>query len=98
MLELRAYSSYIFTSKYTFTDVVGVPVFYFVLPIYSFWHMDDFSWGTTRQTADTDTDDSSKVTTTGGETDKEEQPYSSDEEHDRRVQQEFDDERAARRE
>jgi hypothetical protein len=27
----------------------GVPVFYFVLPLYSFWHMDDFSWGTTRQ-------------------------------------------------
>jgi chitin synthase len=28
---------------------LGVPVFYFVLPIYSFWHMDDFSWGATRQ-------------------------------------------------
>ena len=27
----------------------GVPVFYFILPLYSFWHMDDFSWGTTRQ-------------------------------------------------
>jgi len=32
--------------------VAGVPVFYFVLPLYSFWHMDDFSWGTTRQVSD----------------------------------------------
>mmetsp|Transcript_26453 Transcript_26453/g.45128 ORF Transcript_26453/g.45128 Transcript_26453/m.45128 type:complete len:638 (-) Transcript_26453:167-2080(-) len=47
--------------------VIGVPVFYFVLPIYSFWHMDDFSWGTTRQTAETQTadDDSIKATSTG---------------------------------
>mmetsp|Transcript_4894 Transcript_4894/g.9677 ORF Transcript_4894/g.9677 Transcript_4894/m.9677 type:complete len:689 (-) Transcript_4894:249-2315(-) len=29
--------------------VIGVPVFYFILPLYSFWHMDDFSWGATRQ-------------------------------------------------
>ncbi|EED91765.1 predicted protein [Thalassiosira pseudonana CCMP1335] len=29
--------------------LLGVPVFYFILPIYSFWHMDDFSWGATRQ-------------------------------------------------
>ena len=29
--------------------LAGVPVFYFILPLYSFWHMDDFSWGTTRQ-------------------------------------------------
>ena len=29
--------------------ILGVPVFYFILPIYSFWHMDDFSWGATRQ-------------------------------------------------
>jgi chitin synthase len=29
--------------------VAGVPVFYFLLPLYSFWHMDDLSWGTTRQ-------------------------------------------------
>lgn len=31
--------------------LLGIPVFYFILPIYSFWHMDDFSWGTTRQVA-----------------------------------------------
>lgn len=29
--------------------ILGTPIFYILLPIYSFWHMDDFSWGTTRQ-------------------------------------------------
>lgn len=28
--------------------IVGLPVFYLVLPVYSFWNMDDFSWGKTR--------------------------------------------------
>ena len=28
--------------------VLGIPVFYFLLPIYAFMHMDDFSWGKTR--------------------------------------------------
>jgi chitin synthase len=37
--------------------VMGVPVFYFLLPIYSFWHMDDFSWGQTRQVNTTIIDD-----------------------------------------
>ena len=27
----------------------GIPVFYFYLPIYAFWNMDDLSWGKTRQ-------------------------------------------------
>mmetsp|Transcript_20206 Transcript_20206/g.38806 ORF Transcript_20206/g.38806 Transcript_20206/m.38806 type:complete len:1076 (+) Transcript_20206:134-3361(+) len=27
---------------------VGLPVFYVILPVYSFWNMDDFSWGKTR--------------------------------------------------
>ena len=27
-------------------------MFYFVLPLYSFWHLDDFSWGSTRVVAD----------------------------------------------
>jgi len=31
--------------------VVGVPIFYFILPIYAFWHMDDVSWGSTRLVA-----------------------------------------------
>jgi len=29
--------------------VTGVPLFYFILPLYSFAKMDDFSWGATRQ-------------------------------------------------
>ncbi|CDU26230.1 chitin synthase 6 [Sporisorium scitamineum] len=28
--------------------ILAYPVFSFFLPIYSFWHMDDFSWGNTR--------------------------------------------------
>jgi chitin synthase len=28
--------------------VIAIPVFTFCLPLYSFWHMDDFSWGNTR--------------------------------------------------
>ncbi|KAF2772145.1 hypothetical protein EJ03DRAFT_348953 [Teratosphaeria nubilosa] len=29
----------------------SLPIWNFVLPTYSFWHFDDFSWGDTRQTA-----------------------------------------------
>jgi len=32
-----------------FFCIFGIPVFYFILPIYAFTHMDDFSWGKTRQ-------------------------------------------------
>ncbi|OZJ01437.1 hypothetical protein BZG36_05748 [Bifiguratus adelaidae] len=28
--------------------ILAIPVFSFFLPIYSFWHFDDFSWGNTR--------------------------------------------------
>lgn len=28
--------------------LLAMPVFGFMLPLYSFWHMDDFSWGNTR--------------------------------------------------
>jgi chitin synthase len=28
--------------------MIATPVFSFCLPLYSFWHMDDFSWGNTR--------------------------------------------------
>lgn len=28
--------------------ILAIPVFNFALPLYSFWHMDDFSWGNTR--------------------------------------------------
>jgi chitin synthase len=29
---------------------VALPVWNFVLPVYAFWHVDDFSWGETRKT------------------------------------------------
>ena len=53
--------------------VLGIPVFYFILPIYAFTHMDDFSWGKTRQVGttkeeatgkDEDEDDDSDVQST----------------------------------
>lgn len=28
--------------------ILAMPVFAFYLPLYSFWHFDDFSWGNTR--------------------------------------------------
>ena len=28
--------------------IIGLPLWSLILPLYSFWHMDDFSWGTTR--------------------------------------------------
>ena len=28
--------------------ILAIPVFSFFLPLYSFWRMDDFSWGQTR--------------------------------------------------
>lgn len=31
--------------------VLAIPVFSFALPLYAFWHMDDFNWGNTRVVA-----------------------------------------------
>ena len=31
--------------------LLSLPIWNFILPTYSFWHFDDFSWGDTRQTA-----------------------------------------------
>lgn len=31
--------------------LLSLPVWNFILPTYSFWHFDDFSWGDTRQAA-----------------------------------------------
>ena len=31
--------------------ILAIPVFSFFLPVYSFWHFDDFSWGNTRVVA-----------------------------------------------
>jgi chitin synthase len=28
--------------------IIAIPAFSFLLPLYSFWRMDDFSWGATR--------------------------------------------------
>ncbi|KAJ1501864.1 Chitin synthase, class 6 [Coelomomyces lativittatus] len=28
--------------------LISIPIFSFFIPLYSFWHMDDFSWGNTR--------------------------------------------------
>jgi len=28
--------------------IIAIPVFSFALPLYAFWHMDDFTWGNTR--------------------------------------------------
>ncbi|KAI8820137.1 chitin synthase-domain-containing protein [Fimicolochytrium jonesii] len=28
--------------------ILGIPLFSFLLPVYAFWHFDDFSWGNTR--------------------------------------------------
>ena len=28
--------------------LLAYPIYSFFLPVYSFWHMDDFSWGNTR--------------------------------------------------
>jgi chitin synthase len=43
---LRSRWDYIWWFFIYFT--VGLPVFYLILPTYSFWNMDDFSWGKTR--------------------------------------------------
>ena len=36
---------------YMLVYLVALPVWNFVLPVYAFWHFDDFSWGQTRQVA-----------------------------------------------
>lgn len=32
-----------------FVYLVGLPIWNFVLPVYAYWHFDDFSWGETRK-------------------------------------------------
>ncbi|KAI8833005.1 chitin synthase [Chytriomyces cf. hyalinus JEL632] len=34
-----------------FVYLAALPVWNFILPLYAFWHFDDFSWGATRQVA-----------------------------------------------
>ncbi|KAI8057210.1 chitin synthase-domain-containing protein [Syncephalis plumigaleata] len=33
---------------YMIISIIALPLFSFFIPIYSFWHFDDFSWGSTR--------------------------------------------------
>ncbi|ORX54538.1 hypothetical protein DM01DRAFT_1305178 [Hesseltinella vesiculosa] len=41
-----------------FVYLLALPVWNFVLPVYSYWHFDDFSWGETRKiTGESDTKD-----------------------------------------
>lgn len=34
---------------YKIVYILALPIWNFILPIYSFWHFDDFSWGETRK-------------------------------------------------
>lgn len=36
--------------------LISLPIWNFVLPVYAFWHFDDFSWGETRRVAGGDKD------------------------------------------
>lgn len=38
-----------------FIYILSLPIWNFVLPVYSFWHFDDFSWGETRKIQGEDT-------------------------------------------
>jgi chitin synthase len=37
--------------------LLALPIWNFVLPMYSFWHFDDFSWGETRKTLEDNKDE-----------------------------------------
>jgi chitin synthase len=41
--------------------LLALPVWNFVLPVYAYWHMDDFSWGETRKVEGAAGDDHSKT-------------------------------------
>lgn len=55
---VRAQWEYLWWFSIYFT--VGLPIFYFVLPVWAFWNMDDFSWGKTRAVGGVDVDDSGR--------------------------------------
>ena len=73
---------------------IGLPVFYLILPTYSFWNMDDFSWGKTRAVGGSGVaaaaDDDGRSESDGGEDDD----YS-DEDEDESDYSDEDDETAA---
>eukprot|EP00835_Amoeboradix_gromovi_P006609 NODE_813_length_3989_cov_0.548329.p2 type:complete len:106 gc:universal NODE_813_length_3989_cov_0.548329:3156-3473(+) len=37
--------------KYMLIYILALPIWNFVLPVYAYWHFDDFSWGQTRAVA-----------------------------------------------
>lgn len=41
--------------------LLALPVWNFVLPVYAYWHMDDFSWGETRKVEGVAADDHGKT-------------------------------------
>ncbi|ORX43112.1 hypothetical protein BCR36DRAFT_586798 [Piromyces finnis] len=43
-----------------FVYLFGLPVWNFILPVYAYWHFDDFSWGETRKVEGDNGDDHSK--------------------------------------
>jgi chitin synthase len=44
-----------------FVYIIALPIWNFVLPVYAFWHFDDFSWGQTRKIDGAATDDHGKA-------------------------------------
>jgi cellulose synthase/poly-beta-1,6-N-acetylglucosamine synthase-like glycosyltransferase len=50
-----------------FFMIGGIPVFYFFLPVYAFWHMDDLSWGKTRQLKQDPNNQNARDVEMGGE-------------------------------
>lgn len=45
--------------------LLALPIWNFVLPVYAFWHFDDFSWGQTRKIKETGAGDGDQQETTG---------------------------------
>jgi chitin synthase len=41
--------------------LIALPIWNFVLPVYAYWHMDDFSWGETRKVEGGAKDDHGKA-------------------------------------
>merc|ERR1719356_240879 len=59
-------SRYDFLWWFIFFTFVGMPVFYILLPPCAFWHMDDFSWGKTREVAAMDASHAAAAQAAGG--------------------------------
>ena len=75
---LRSRWDYIWWFFIYFT--VGLPVFYLILPTYSFWNMDDFSWGKTRAVGGSGAANVAAAAADDDEDDEKEQLYRDDDE------------------